>query len=87
MFPILFLATTLLSPMVDPPTVDPKSDTLIHSVLVAETDRINAKFLDGAKTKAEWDKKRPVLKEQFLDMLGLGYTQHCLTHCCYRHIC
>ena len=27
--------------------------------------------MDGAKTKAEWEAKRPKLKEQFLDMLGL----------------
>ena len=72
MFTALLLATTILTPVVDPPTADPKTDALIHSVLVAETARLDVKFLDGATTKAAWDKKRPVLKEQFLDMLGLS---------------
>jgi len=33
--------------------------------------RISAKFMDGAKTKAEWEAARPRLKREFLDMLGL----------------
>ncbi|VTR90905.1 acetyl xylan esterase : Acetyl xylan esterase OS=Isosphaera pallida (strain ATCC 43644 / DSM 9630 / IS1B) GN=Isop_1803 PE=4 SV=1: Peptidase_S9 [Gemmata massiliana] len=47
------------------------ADEMIHKYLVAETKRISAKFMDGAKSKAEWEKIRPRLKREFLDMLGL----------------
>ena len=33
---------------------------------------LDKNFLDGAKTKEEWTAKRPKLKEQFFDMLGLA---------------
>ncbi|HJZ58188.1 MAG TPA: prolyl oligopeptidase family serine peptidase, partial [Gemmataceae bacterium] len=46
-------------------------DEMIHNYLKAEVERISKNFLDGAKTKAEWEKKRPELKRQFLDMAGL----------------
>ena len=52
---------------------DPKlsPDEMIHKYLAAEVERISKNVLDGAKTKAEWEAKRPQLKRQFFDMLGL----------------
>ncbi len=47
------------------------ADEMVHKYLAAETKRISAKFMDGAKSKAEWEKIRPRLKREFLDMLGL----------------
>jgi dienelactone hydrolase len=72
MTPSVLLAAALLAPSADPSPADiAKADEMIHSYLKAEVDRLSKNFLDGAKTKAEWEAKRPRLKEQFLDMLGL----------------
>src|SRR6266511_3093639 len=49
----------------------PGADAMIRQYLAAETKRLSAKFLDGATTRAEWEKARPRLKREFLDMLGL----------------
>src|SRR5262245_10653262 len=68
MLPLLLLAMT---PAADPPPDTSKGDEAIHKYLAAEVKRLSDRFMDGAKTKAEWEAKRPKLKEQFLDMLGL----------------
>jgi dienelactone hydrolase len=52
----------------DPP---PGADDMIRKYLAAEAKRLSAKFMDGATTRAEWEKARPRLKREFLDMLGL----------------
>ena len=46
-------------------------DVMIDKVLAAESDRLSAKFLDGAKTAEQWTAKRPKLVREFYDMLGL----------------
>ena len=70
MTPTLLLA--MLLPAADPtPEERAKGDTAIHKYLVAETERLSKSPLAGAATKADWDAKRPELKRQFLDMLGL----------------
>ncbi len=72
MTPSLLLTAALLAPAADPtPAYTAKADEMIHRYLAAETEKLGKNFLDGAKTKAEWEAKRPKLKEQFLDMLGL----------------
>jgi dienelactone hydrolase len=68
MLPLLLLAMT---PAADPPPDTTKGDEAIHKYLAAEVKRLSERFMDGAKTRAEWEAKRPKLKEQFLDMLGL----------------
>jgi dienelactone hydrolase len=68
MLPLLLLAMT---PAADPPADTTKADEAIHKYLAAEVKRLSERFMDGAKTNAEWEAKRPKLKEQFLDMLGL----------------
>ena len=68
MLPLLLLAMT---PAADPPPDTSKGDEAIHKYLAAEVKRLSDRFMDGAKSKAEWEAKRPKLKEQFLDMLGL----------------
>jgi len=47
------------------------ADEMIHAYLVAEEKKLRAKFMDGAKTKGDWEKARPRLKREFLEMLGL----------------
>jgi len=70
MTPTLLLA--LLIPAADPtPEQRAKADTAIHKYLAAQTERLSKTPFDGATTKAEWEKKRPELKQQFLDMMGL----------------
>src|SRR5262245_29171049 len=72
MSPSLLLAATLMTPAADPtPDERAKADEAIHKYLTAETRRLSDRFMDGAKTKAEWEARRPKLKGQFLDMLGL----------------
>ena len=39
-------------------------DEMIHEYLAAEVKRLSARFMDGAKTKDEWEAKRPRLKER-----------------------
>jgi dienelactone hydrolase len=50
---------------------DAPGDAMIDKFLGRETDRINRRFLDGATTLEEWQKKRPRLRQEYLDMLGL----------------
>ena len=53
------------------PDTTPTPDMVIHKYLVSEVERLSKNFLDGAKSKPEWLAKRPLLKQQFLDMAGL----------------
>ncbi len=55
------------------------ADDMIRKYLAAETKRISAKFLDGATTKAEWEKSRDRLKNELLYMLGIDPQQMKLT--------
>jgi dienelactone hydrolase len=46
-------------------------DEMIYKYLCAQADNLSAKFIDGAQTVEEWQKKRPRLYEEYMDMLGL----------------
>jgi dienelactone hydrolase len=46
-------------------------DEMIYKYLCAEADKLSAKFLDRATTLEDWQKKRPRLHQEYLDMLGL----------------
>ncbi len=46
-------------------------DAVIDHYLARETARLSDRFLDGAATREEWESRRPKLKEQYLEMLGL----------------
>jgi dienelactone hydrolase len=67
MLPVL-LAAMLAAPA---PDETAKADDAIHAYLAAEAKKLGEHFLDGAKTKAEWEGKKSRLKREFLDMLGL----------------
>ncbi len=47
-------------------------DEMIEAYLKKQTEVISKNFLGGAKSKEEWQKLRPKLREQYLDMLGLA---------------
>ena len=70
MFLLLFLP---LLPLADPPKpVNPPADVAVLKHLRAQVAEIEKHVLDDAKTKAEWEAKRPKLKGQLFDMLGLA---------------
>ena len=46
-------------------------DEMIEKYLNAEADKLSTKFMDGAKTLDEWQKIRPRLYQEYMDMLGL----------------
>ena len=46
-------------------------DVMMDKYLASETERLSAKFLDGARTADQWQAKRPKLVREFYDMLGL----------------
>ena len=46
-------------------------DAVIESHLTLEAARLSEHIHEGAESKEEWEAKRPELKREFLDMLGL----------------
>src|SRR5262249_55950057 len=47
-------------------------DEMIYKYLCAEADKLSKKVLDGARALEEWQKKRPRLHQEYMDMLGLS---------------
>src|SRR5262245_50486586 len=67
-----WLAVLVLLLVVSPALPQVSSgDKLIDRYLAHETERLSQRFLDGATTLEEWQKKRPRLRQEYLDMLGL----------------
>jgi dienelactone hydrolase len=71
MTPVLLLAAAVAAPPDRFPLGPTWGDRAIQTYLDAQVRELDATFADGAKSKADWEAKRPRLKEQFLDMLGL----------------
>lgn len=46
-------------------------DAMIEKYLAQETAKLSQKVFDGAKTLEEWQQRRPRLKQEYLEMLGL----------------
>src|SRR5262249_36154428 len=67
----LTLASEGIRPALAGAAEPPSADEMIRKYLASETKRLSAKFLEGATTKAEWEKIKPRLKREFLAMLGL----------------
>jgi cephalosporin-C deacetylase-like acetyl esterase len=53
-----------------PPEPKP-GDAMIDAYLAKEAARLSRRVLDGATTLAEWEARRPRLKQEYFDMLGL----------------
>jgi dienelactone hydrolase len=64
-------AVTALAGLAQQPAARKPGDVMIEKYLAAETDRLSRRVLDGATTLEEWQKKRPRLHREYLDMLGL----------------
>jgi cephalosporin-C deacetylase-like acetyl esterase len=73
MFRLSFLALFLLVPTASLAADKPasKGDEMIDKYLANLTKEVSGRFLDGAKTREEWEKKLPRLRREYLDMLGL----------------
>ncbi|HEY7315191.1 MAG TPA: prolyl oligopeptidase family serine peptidase [Gemmataceae bacterium] len=46
-------------------------DAAIERYLQKETERLSQRFLDGAKTREEWEARKPRLRREYFEMLGL----------------
>src|SRR5579884_227305 len=53
------------------PEKPPPGDAMIERYLQKETERLSQRFLDGAKTRNEWEARKPRLRREYFDMLGL----------------
>lgn len=49
----------------------PPDDSEIYRYLAAEARRLDARFLEGISSREDWEAVRPILKRQYLEMLGL----------------
>jgi dienelactone hydrolase len=53
-------------------SLEPKPrDAMIEGYLAKETDRLSQRVFDGATSRAEWEARRPRLKQEYFEMLGL----------------
>src|SRR6516162_7669256 len=66
--PPLLLTTALFA--ADQPDTT-RGDEMIDKYLTGLVKETSGRFLDGAKTREEWEKKLPRLRREYLDMLGL----------------
>jgi cephalosporin-C deacetylase-like acetyl esterase len=47
------------------------SETMVHSFLRQEARRLDSQFLQGITNRSQWEARRPELRQQYLEMLGL----------------
>src|SRR5690349_12640331 len=66
----LMLAGTAAAQKQGPPKL-PSGDEMAEAYLKKRVARFDTRFLGGATTKEEWEAKRPKMKEQYFEMLGL----------------
>ena len=64
------LTAALLACGADEPAAKPGDDA-IDAYLAQETAKLNQRGLDGAKSREEWEARRPRLHQEYFDMLGL----------------
>ena len=71
-FRLLFLAFLVLSGSLPAGAADTtRGDRIRDAYFRKEAQRIADASLAGVKTRADWERQRPELRRQFLDMLGL----------------
>jgi cephalosporin-C deacetylase-like acetyl esterase len=66
----MLLLLTAAAHAADKPDTE-RGDEMIDKYLAGLTKETNGRFMDGAKTRDEWEEKLPRLRRQYLDMLGL----------------
>jgi dienelactone hydrolase len=77
-FPILRLGLVLcaflaggLARAADPPAPTERGERMLDAYFRNQTRQIADACLAGIKTRADWEKQRPELRRQFLEMMGL----------------
>src|SRR5438128_1394217 len=65
---VLFLLMGGRVSAADDPTL---IDARMHAYLSRETERLGERFLNGARTRQEWEAQRGKLDREYMDMLGL----------------
>ncbi|HEU0037742.1 MAG TPA: prolyl oligopeptidase family serine peptidase, partial [Verrucomicrobiae bacterium] len=71
---ICFASTLLLaSPLfaAQPTNTNTDAQSMIQDFLKQEAVRLDAKFLDGITNRQQWEARRPELRQQYFEMLGL----------------
>src|SRR6266446_6728659 len=71
LFPMVCLLFFAGSAIADEKAELKPGDAKIDQYLAGLTKEVSGRFLDGAKTREEWEKKLPRLRREYLDMLGL----------------
>lgn len=54
-----------------PPVPNPQAQAAIESFLRQEAMRLEGRFLEGITNRAQWEARRPQLRQEYLEMLGL----------------
>src|SRR5689334_3828219 len=54
-----------------PSATNAAAQAMIQAFLKQEALRLDAKFLDGITNRQQWEMRRPELRAQYLEMLGL----------------
>jgi dienelactone hydrolase len=67
---LIFALFPVAASRAQPPMPKP-GDEMIEKYLAQETDKISQRVFDGATTRQEWEARRPRLRQEYLDMLGL----------------
>lgn len=68
---ILYLSALAAATAGEPANDAKPGDGPIDAYLAREANRLAERVLDGARSRAEWDARRPRLRQELLDMLGL----------------
>jgi cephalosporin-C deacetylase-like acetyl esterase len=70
--PLVYLAFLLVPLVATAARAQPRpGDEMIDKYLARKTAEVSQRVLDGATTLAEWQARRPRLRQEYLDMLGL----------------
>jgi dienelactone hydrolase len=70
-FALAFFASAVSLPAAEPKEDTSRGDRMLEAYFRAQTRHIADGCLAGITSKADWEKKRPQLHRQFLEMLGL----------------
>jgi cephalosporin-C deacetylase-like acetyl esterase len=71
LIPVALLLLLAASARADDKPDTKAGDEMIDKYLARLAKEAGGRFLDGAKTRDEWEKKLPRLRREYLDMLGL----------------
>jgi cephalosporin-C deacetylase-like acetyl esterase len=71
LIPLTLLLLFAASACADDKPDTKRGDEMIDKYLANQAKKLSGRFLDGARTRDEWEKKLPRLRREYLDMLGL----------------